>query len=297
MKYYLGDIYVDENGNDVFYVRVGKQTLKGFKATKRNHSKCKNCRFYFDCDQERVFRKYDCRINANKLKKAYKRLTAFAVTVWAFFVFSHFEFNFFYKMSLVMLSLTGFDILCVLLEGSVPKIYDWFFELKVKKRLKAHKKEKDAEEAKAKAEEEARIRDIPGYLGVKKARTITEKFSEISKQCDYGSNKTNINSCVESCEVIVKILEKDSSDYYRVSDVFELYLPRVCTTIEMYKKTMEADEATEQQQILFEQFIEAASKYLEKKKNEVIYYNNVDEINLKTSTDTLKESLQEETKK
>ena len=39
------------------------------------------------------------------------------------------------------------------------------------------------------------------------------------------------------------------------------------------------------------------SKYLEKKKNEVIYYNNVDEAELKSSADSLEESLQEENKK
>lgn len=300
MKFqYLGDIYRDENGNKLFDVRFGKETLKGLKAFERNNSKCRssNCKYYYECEGERVFRKYDCLRNSRKLKNAYNMFTNFIVATWTYFVFSHFEFGFFYKMSLLMLSLAGFDILCTLVEECVPQIYNWLFEQKLKKLLKVQKKEKEAEEAKVKAEEEAKFRDVPSYQDVQKARTITQTFSEISKQCDYGSNTFNINCCVESCEVIMKILEKDPFYYYRVSDVFEYYIPRACTTIGMYKKAVETNTKTEQHDILFEQFIGAASVYLDKKKNEAIYYNNGDELNLKSSTDILRNSLQEEDKK
>lgn len=297
MKYqYLGERYQDDNGTDVFDVKVGNAILKGLKATKQDESKCRNCKFWRKCNEEEVFRKYDCKMNLKKLKRAYKMLTTIIVGIWAFFVFSQFKFNFFYQMALIVLSLVGFNIVCTFGEWCAPKIYNWFFCLKLKKLLKIRKKEKAVEEAKAKAEEEAKIRDVPGYQGVKNARTIVQKLSEISKQCDYGSNTFNINCCVESCEIIMKMLEKDYSDYYRVSDVFELYLPRVCTAIEMYKKTIDANGVTEEVENLFAQFIQDASTYLNKKKNEAIYYNNVAEINLSSSTDILEESLQEETK-
>ena len=95
----------------------------------------------------------------------------------------------------------------------------------------------------------------------------------------------------------MKILAKDPFYYYRVSDVFEYYLPRVCATIGMYKRAVETNTKTEQQENLFTEFIENVSQYLGKKKDEAIYYNNGDEINLKSSTDILRKSLQEETKK
>lgn len=294
MKFqFLGDIYRDDNDNEIFDVKVGKETLKGLKATKRDNSKCIKCNYYYKCDQERVFRKYDCRRNVRKLENTCKIITTFIVSIWSYYVFSHFQFGFFYKIALLVLSLTGFDIVCTFGEECVPKIYNWMFYQKLKKLMKVQKKEKEAEEAKRRAEEEAKFSDVPSYQEVKKARTIIQTFSEIAKQCDYGSITFNINCCVESCEVIMQILEKDPSDYYRVSDIFEYYLPRVCTAIEMYRKAVETNTKTEQQEMLFTQFIEDASEYLNKKKNEAIYYNNGDELNLKSSTDNLIKSLQE----
>lgn len=295
MKFeFPSEIYQDELGNEVFDVKVGNEILKGLKAAKRSSFKCRNCDYSGNCEKERVFRKYDCQRKVEKLQNSYKSFTASIVTVWAYFVFSYFEFHICYKMALLVLSLTGLDIVCTLVEESVPKIYNWRFCQKLRKLLKIQKKKKDAEEAKLKAEEEARIRDIPGYLGVKKARAIIQKFNEISKQYDYGPNTFNINSCVENCEVIMKILEKDSSSYYRVSDVFEQYLPSVCTTIELHQKFVETKTITEEQKLLFEQFIEAVAAFLNKKKDDVIYYNNVDEINLKSATNNLRNAMQEE---
>lgn len=290
----FGYRYQDDLGKEVFDVSVGNETLKGFKATKLNKTRCNNCNYKPRCNTNRIYRKYDCRKNVDKLKKAYIMITTFIIAIFAFCVFTYFKYNFFYQMSLLVLSITGFGIICSFGEELVVRIYNWLFSLKLKKMLKIRKKEKTAEEAKAKAEEEDRIKNVPGYQGVKKAKDITQKFSEISKQCDYGSNTFNINSCVQSCEVIMKILEKDTSDYYRMSDVFERYLPRVCTAVEMYKKAMEAEEITEQQETLFTQFIQDASEYLDKKKNEAIYYNNGDELNLESSTENLIKSLQEE---
>lgn len=297
MKFeFLGEIYQDDNGKEVFDVKVGNATLKGLEAAKRGNLKCSNCE-YRNCDQEIVFRKYDCPRKVNRLGDTYKIFTTMIVAGWAYFVFSYFEFGFFYKMALLVLSLTGLDIVCTFVEESVPKIYDWLFCRKLKKLLKVQKKQKEAEQAKIKAEEEAKFKEIPCYPNIKKARTITQEFCEIAKQCDYGSNTFNINCCVESCEVIMKILEKDPFYYYRVSDVFEYYLPRVCATIGMYKRAVETSTKTEQQEILFTEFIENVTEYLGKKKDEAIYYNNGAEINLKSSTDILRKSLQEEIKK
>lgn len=293
MEYSLRNAYVDDNGNRVHNVIIGNVTLKGFKACKLDREKCDDCKFYHRCYTDRVIRKYDCRVNAKKLKRTFKNITSIVAFIWSYFIFSHFEVNFFYKMAFIFVTLTAFDIICTLVEEGSPKIYNWLFGQKVKRKLKAYKKEKAAEESKAKAEEEARIRDIPGYLGVKKAKTVTENFIELTKQCKFDSITTIVNSCVECCEIIMKILEKNSAEYYRVCDVFEMHLPRVCTAMEMYKKSMEADVVTEEQQLLFEELINSASKYLDKKKNEVIYYNNVDETDLKSTSDSLKVSLQE----
>ena len=299
MEYSLKESYVDDNGNRVHDVVVGSIRLKGLKVYKLDKSKCNrhDCKYYYDCYTGSVIRKYDCRVNAKKLKRAFKNITSIAALIWSYYVFSHFAVNFYYKLALIFVTLAGFDIFCTLVEEGVPKIYNWIFGQKVKRKLKAYKKEKALEEAKAKAEEEARIRDIPGYLGVKKAKTVTENFIELAKQCKFESITTIVNNCVESCEIIMKILEKNSAEYFRVCDVFEMHLPRVCTAMENYKKAMEADAVTEEQQLLFEELINSASKYLEKKKNEVIYYNNVDEAELKSSADSLEESLQEENKK
>ena len=297
MEFSLRNAYVDDKGNRVHDVIVGNITLKGFKAYKLDREKCRDCKHYHRCYMDRVIRKYDCRVKAKKLKRAFKNITSIAALIWSYFVFSHFEVNFYYKMAFIFVTLAGFDIFCTLVEEGIPKIYNWLFGQKVKRKLKAYKKEKALEESKAKAEEEARIRDIPGYLGVKKAKTVTESFMELAKQCKFDSITTIVNNCVESCEIIMKILEKNSAEYYRVCDVFEMHLPRVCTAMEMYKKSMEANEITEEQQLLFEELINTASKYLDKKKNDVIYYNNVDETELKSSADSLKESLQEEDKK
>ena len=297
MEYSLRETYVDDNGNRVHNVVVGKTTLKGFKAYKLDRKKCRKCKYKYDCYNEKVVRKYDCAINANWLKRAFNFLTSILALIWSYYVFDHFAVNFYYKLAFIFVTLACFDIFCTLVEEGVPKIYDWLFEQKVKRKLKVYKKEKAEEEAKAKVEEEARIRDIQGYLGVKKAKTVTESFIELAKQCKSDSITAIVNSCVECCEIIMKILEKNSGDYYRVCDVFEMHLPRVCTAMEMYKKSMEADVITDEQQLLFEELINSASKYLDKKKNEVIYYNNVDEADLKSSADSLKTSLQEENKK
>lgn len=289
-----GGRYQDDLGREVFDVSVGNESLKGLIATKLNKTKCSNCNYSHRCSKSRVYRKYDCRLNRRILNIIYVAVTTLIVLVWSFCIFNYFKYNFFYQMSLLVLSITGFSIICTLVEEVVVKIYDWLFSLKLKKMLKLRKKEKAEEVAKAKAEEDNRIKNVPGYEGTKKAKALIQKFREISKQCDYGSNTSNIESCVQSCEVIMKILEKDTSEYYRVSDVFERYLPKVCTAIEMYKKSVDAKETTEQLEILFTKFIENASEYLSKKKNEAIYYNNGDELNLESSTDSLMKSLQEE---
>lgn len=293
---FLDEVYEDENGKKLFDVKVGNETLKGFEAVKRNTAKCNKCDYRYNCNQGTVFRKYDCVRNTDKLEKVFKELTLFMVATWAYYVFSHFQFVFLYKMSILLLSLTGFDIVCTLVEESVPKIYNWCFSLKVRKKLKIQRKKKKAEEAKAKAEEEARFKDVPNYQEIKNARTMAQTFSEISKQYDYGSNTIKLKECVEDCEVIMQILDKSPSDYYRVSDVFELHLPRLCTTIELYQKAVEAKKITEHQDVMFDKFIDATLVYLDRKKNESIYYNNLDEINLKSSMDTLRQSLQEEDK-
>lgn len=293
---YLDNRYRNENDDSVFDVKIGNETIKGIKAIKLSARKCNRCDYYHKCNQERVFRRYDCLANVKNLQSIYKLITTIMVGIWAYYVFTHFELGFFYKLSLMALSLTVFDIVCTLvIEVCVPKIYNWFFYQKVKKQLKIKRKEKAKEEAKIKADEEAFLKKIPCYLDVKEARTIVQAFSEIAKKCDYGSSTSNINCCVQSCEIIIKILQKDYFYYYRVSDVFEYYLPRVCTAIEMYKKAVDANAKTEQQELLFAEFFENASAYLEKKKNEAIYYNNADEVELKSSTDNLIKSLQEET--
>jgi len=294
MNYRINDVYQDDNGNNVFDVKIGKETLKGLKAFEKDKAKCRKCKYAYRCEDDRVFRKYDCMKNLFALETVYSMFTCGIVGFWSFYVFKHFEFGFFYKMSLIVLSLTVFDIICTLAEELVAKIYKRSFEKKFKKLLKAQNEKKAEEEAKAKAEEEAKIREIPGYKGVKDARIIMQRFRDIAKQYDNGSYTFYVSSCVESCEVIMKILEKDSTDYYRVSDVFELYLPRVCRATEMYKKATETNTVTEQLEILFEEFIEAASAYLDKKKNEAIYYNNVSEMNLNLATDNLRNCLQEE---
>lgn len=291
----LGYIYLDKNKNRerVFNVEIGNDTIKGIEAFKLKDSRCRNCKHKLKCRSDKVYRKYDCKKLVQKLNNRYILFTAFLVAIFAYYVFSHFDINFFYKCSILLLSLTGFDIVCTLLEKGVINIYDWLFYRKLKKMLKEQKKQ----EAKVKEEEEAKLVEIPGYKGVKNAREITQKFSEITKRCDYGVNTPIIENCMQSCEVIMKILEKDASDYYRVSDVFEKYLPKVCAAMEMYKKETQSNKANEQIEILFTKFIANAAIYLSKKKNEAIYYNNGDELNLEESTDNLIKSIEEEDQK
>lgn len=296
MKFQFPKEIYNANGKKVFDVRIGDETVKELEAFKRNTTKCNNCNHRHTCNQSIVYRRFDCQKNVDRVEGAYYVLTLLPVSTWAYIVFRFFEIAFMHKISLLLLSLTGFDIVCTLIEECVPQIYNWRFYLKVKKKLRIQRKEKRVEEAKNKAEEEAKIKDIPSYREIKNARTTIQAFRETFKQGNYGSNTAKLESCVECCEVIMQILEKSPLDYYRVSDVFEFHLPRVCTTMGLYKKAVEMSSITEEQEMLFEKFITATSEYLEKKKKESIYYNDLEEINLKSSADALKKSLQEENK-
>ena len=160
--------------------------------------------------------------------------------------------------------------------------------------LKEQKRKHQAEEAKLRAEEEAKFSDIPCYKDVKNARIVSKMFVDISKQCDYGIDTDSINACVECCNVIMQILDKDPSLYYGVSDVFERHLPRICMTMTLHKKAIEEDKVSKKQQQLFTRFIESALKYLTRKKTDIIYFDNSEEVELQLSADTYRQSSQEE---
>ena len=293
---FLGGIYENENGEKLFDVKVGNDTLKGLKAAKRKNSKCSNCKHYHGCAENRVYRKYDCKRNSSKVKNIFVKLTTLIVALFSIWFFKNFNFGFFYKMSLLVLCLTGFDMVCTFVEWCVPKIYDWSHYRKWQKMLKEQKKKKQAEEAKLRAEEEAKFSNIPCYKDVKNARITAETFADLSKQCDYGTDADSINACVECCNVIMQILEKDPSLYYGVSDVFERHLPRICMTMTLHKKAIEDDTVSKKQKQLFTRFIESALKYLDRKKTDIIYYDNSEEVELQLSADTYRQSSQEENK-
>ena len=290
----IDTIYEDGNGTRVFDVKVGNETVKGFQATKISDSKCRKCNLNRGCNQNTICRKYDCTKNVRSLQLTFQRITTFLVAIWAFFVFWHFEFGFFYKLSLLLATLTCFDVVCTLIEEFVPKIYNRLFMKKVIKKLKVQRKEKKAEEEKLKAEEATRFRDIPGYKEVQNAKILVKSFVELCVQCDYGTNADKIKNCVENCEVIIRILEKDHSLYYGVSDLFELQLPRICTTMTLHKKAIDDNKVGQQQEKIFTRFVEFALEYINRKKNDIIYYNNGEELNLQLSVDDLRKSLQEE---
>ena len=112
MEYSLRSAYVDDNGNRVHSVTVGNIKLHGFKACKLDKAKCRDCRHYYNCDTGKVIRKYDCRIKARRLKKLFNFLTSIVAFIWAYYVFSHFAVNFYYKMAFIFVTLTVFDIFC-----------------------------------------------------------------------------------------------------------------------------------------------------------------------------------------
>lgn len=290
----LDTAYEDENGQRVFDVMVENETVKGLQAIQISDLDCGRCNESNYCNREKVCRKYDCVKNVKSLAVTFQSITTALVGLWALFVFINFEFGFFYKISLLLASLTGFDVVCTLLEEAAPKIYNWIFMKKVIKKMKAQRNEKKAEEEKLKQEEAARFSGIPTYKDVQKAKKLVSEFSELSCQWDYGSNADQIKNCVESCEVIIRILEKDPSLYYEVSDLFELQLPRICITMTLHKKAIEDNKVGKHQENLFTKFVESAREYCNKKMNDIIYYNNREEHNLQLTGETLRKSLQEE---
>ena len=292
--------YEDDNGNTLCDIEVGGEIFKGIKAINLNKDKCRNC--YYECEDEGPrLRYFDCIKNAQKLQDIFNIFTTLIVSCLSYFVFTKLEYNFFTKVAILIISLTGLDVVCCFIEDTIPKIYDWFFVRKLKKKKAKDKKleqialkEKQKQKEKVQAEKLANVLNNQSLIFVK---AVVQRLRELSDSNHYGENEAKINTCVEKCEAIVQKIQEDSTGYRRVIHVLEENLTEFCGILEIYTTFIKNNEVTQQYETIFIECVDIVLEFLESQKIKAILENDSVQIQFQASADTLKKMLEEEMNK
>ena len=292
--------YKDDNGNTLCDIEVDGEIFKGIKEINLNKDKCRHC--YSECEDEGpILRCFDCIKNVEKLQSIFYLFTTFVVLCISYFVFAKLEYNFFTKVAILIISLTALDIVCCIIEDTVPKIYDWSFVRKLKRKKAKDKKmeqialkEKQKQKEKVQAEKLANVLNNQSLIFVK---AVVQRLRELSDSNNYGENETKINTCVEKCEAIVQKIQEDSTGYRRVIHVLEENLTEFCGILEIYTTFIKNNEVTQQYETIFTECVDIVLEFLESQRIKAILDTDSVQIQFQVSADTLKKMLEEEMKK
>ena len=273
-----------------------------FERVEFNTKKCEECKYYSGNDDTcYVGGIIKCRKREAMYKFIYVFITCIIVSCITIAIFKDLQFNFLTKLGILILSLVPLDIVCSLIEENAPKVYEKYLYNKFKK---AQNKEKELEEAEIKAqeakkqkEEEERLAKDSQYKKVKNAEEVVHRLRTIFEQYDFGTNKKKICICVKKSEDIIKKLKERPSGYIRISQLFEVYLPEFCDTLNYYSDFIKADAIDEGNEKILTECVDTILQYLEGQRVKAIFDKDFVETQFQASATILKNVLKGEANK
>lgn len=202
----------------------------------------------------------------------YNFFTSILVMIGFFQIYGQYKLGFFKGTAVLIIFLVVLDIICTIIEVSVPKIRDKYFYNKLMKRDKREtekeKKRREEEEIKKAAEELQKMTQTPYYKNVSEAETFVNSLKEISDDNNFGENDQKIEFCVNRLNEIIELLKKNPSYYNRVAFLFEVYLPEFYNVLKQYTDFMEADCEDEELKQILTKSVDKFLKFLNSQKIE-----------------------------
>lgn len=290
-----------QDGKKLCNVEILDETFEGIEY---NTEKCWECKYY-NSYRDDCTHSHGSIFKCPKREKTYQKIYTFITSIMVFFttisIFRMFQVAFLTKVGILILCLVALDIVCSLIEKKTPKMYEKHLYKKFKKaQNKAKKLEEEkikAEEAKKQLEEEEKIAKNPQYKNVKNAEEVVQRLKAISEQYDFGKSEKKINICVEKSEAILERLRENPSAYIRISQLFELYLPEFCKTLNFYTEFIKADMVSKEHEITLTECVDTILQYLEGQRVKAIFDKDFVETQFQASANTLKKVLKEENDK
>lgn len=298
-KFEISKIYY-QNGQRVCDAVVEGEVVEGVKATELDEHKCNKCKkwCYGECDRDCVARTFECEQNKTTLHRLFNVFTGLIFAAILIGIFKNPTWGFFGKLALAIGAFIGIDIISTGIEGMLPKLYDEIFYRKLNKTKVRNERLLEAarkkEEALKQKEEAAKLASTPNYEKVIAARTTVQRLKELSDDYHYGPNEAKINTCVEKCEAILNALEEDSSSYRRVSNVFELWLPEICSMLEIYTNLLKAESVTQAQEDTLTECVDTILQFLETQRVRAIVNKEFADMNFDASATVIKNMLRQE---
>lgn len=274
-----------------------------FEGIEYNTEKCRECEDYNGYRDVCILHGsiFKCPKKEEMYQKNYIFVTSIIVLFTTILIFTMLKFAFWTKVGILILCLVALDIMCSLIEKHTPKVYEKQLYNKFKK---AQKKEKEleaarikAEETKKQLEEEEKMAKNPQYKNVKNAEEVVERLKTISEQYDFGKSEKKIDICVEKSEAILERLRENPSAYIRISQLFELYLPEFCDTLNYYTDFIKADVVAKEHERTLIECVDTILQYLEGQRVKAIFDKDFVETQFQSSANTLKKVLKEENDK
>lgn len=224
-------------------------------------------------------------------------ITSIIVFLLVTMIFKHSSFGFFKKLGIVIAMIVVLDVLCFFAEFANEIYKNLLVKYNAQQSKRRKKKLKEKEESKKKQKEFEEMMSNTYLSELQSARMQVKKLRSISEKNSFKGNKKNINSCLEKLEDILSSLNEDSSGYPRVSVLFEVYLPEIYHTLELYSEMNKAGKIEPQFKEQLTHCLEAFKNFLEKQKVDAVFDKESTQIQFKASTQTIMQILEREDNK
>lgn len=257
----------NEQERTVKCVQVKGRTFKNVKNISK-FKRCteENCKYYYDCKNNGVFRLLDCRDFANRLISGYSLATGVMIAVFVIVLFYLGNLSIFKCIAFGILGIVAFDMLCTFFEWCISKIREnTLYNKLVRMEKKCKKLEKEQNTTK---EMNERVNN-PYYNDIKNARVGLYGLKKLSEKFDFGKSNSSISKCVNSLIAIFEELRNNPQSYQKVAFLYEVQLPEFYNVLNSYAVFFKRKSVISKHGEILEKYVLKFLQIVENKKDEI----------------------------
>lgn len=242
--------------------------------------------------------------NKRKIKKVLKVIfmaiyfsSTAGIPVYVFYyAFSIFKYSFVYAFSCAFISVVAMDFICCCTEDLKDAIY-FKYLIAQQSKLLAKKEEENKKQEQIKQLENLLIERNNYDTEIQEAKEQNKKLKNKIKCSEEVLPKDVIDRLIQICDNmddILKVLKKDTEEYYPIRHTFKVYYPEFCKMTYTFVDIAKGDSLDKESILEFKRLIEEFNQYLDYIKGSI---NKQDKFNLNVGVKSLIKILETERKK